>query len=49
MRHMRSQDGARNSWPAPTTELWAPTPNGSLCRGHQHRARASEVAARADD
>ena len=25
MRHMRSQDGARNPWSAPTTELWAPT------------------------
>ena len=24
-RHMRSQDGARNPWSAPTTELWAPT------------------------
>ena len=22
---MRSQDGARNPWSAPTTELWAPT------------------------
>ena len=27
MRHMRSQDGARNPWPAPTTGLWAPTGN----------------------
>ena len=24
---MRSQDGARNPWSAPTTELWAPTPH----------------------
>ena len=25
---MRSQDGARNPWSAPTTELWAPTAYG---------------------
>ena len=25
MRHMRSQDGARNPWSASTTEFWAPT------------------------
>ena len=25
-----SQDGARNPWSAPTTELWAPTPYGEV-------------------
>ena len=31
---MRPQDGARNPWSAPTTELWAPTaPALRVCRG----------------
>ena len=34
-----SQDGARNPWSAPTTELWAPTRQGSMIERQFARRR----------